>query len=108
MAFIANTARAISMTIALTGKSWMWIGAVGPVARRRPLPGIGYFASTERNRRGRQLGRVLASRYHEVVTDRLFAGNRQLGGALHPLVEAAERTLELSEAKRQHCLVRFD
>lgn len=78
------------------------------MARRRPLPGIGYFASTERNRRGRQLGRVLASRYHEVVTDRLFAGNRQLGGALQPLVEAAERTLELTEAKRQHCLVRID
>src|SRR6266567_4652371 len=31
----------------------------------------GYFAK-QRNRRGRQLGRVLASRYDEVVVDRLF------------------------------------
>jgi len=31
----------------------------------------GYFAK-QRNRRGRQLGRVLASRYHEVVSARLL------------------------------------
>ncbi len=33
----------------------------------------GYFAK-QRNRRGRQLGRVLATRYGEVVVDRLFDG----------------------------------
>ena len=32
----------------------------------------GYFAK-QRNRRGRQLGRVLASHYGEIVVDRLFA-----------------------------------
>jgi hypothetical protein len=37
----------------------------------------GYFAR-QYNRRGRQLGRVLATRYDEVVVDRLFAGNVQL------------------------------
>ena len=34
----------------------------------------GYFAG-QYHRRGRQLGRVLATQYEEVVVDRLFAGN---------------------------------
>ncbi len=67
----------------------------------------GYFAK-QRNRRGRQLGRVLASQYEEVVTDRLFAGNVQLTTALQPLVEAAEETLQLTKAKRTRTLVRVD
>ena len=79
-----------------------------PCGKKAAFATKGYFANTERNRRGRQLGRVLASRYHEVIVDRLFAGNRQLGGALQPLVEAAEGTLELSEEKRRRCLVRID
>ncbi len=41
----------------------------------------GYFAK-QRNRRGRQLGRVLASRYQEVVVDRLFDGKTQLTRSL--------------------------
>src|SRR5258708_14537045 len=55
----------------------------------------GSFASQERNRRGRQLGRVLATRYQEVVGDRIFAGNRQLN-----------TTLELTQEQRGHCLLR--
>jgi hypothetical protein len=39
----------------------------------------GYFAK-QRNRRGRQLGRVVATVYEEVVVDRLFAGTTQLSG----------------------------
>src|SRR6266581_3753088 len=46
----------------------------------------GYFANTARNRRGRQLGRVLATRYQEVVVDRLFPGNCQLNATLQTLV----------------------
>jgi hypothetical protein len=57
---------------------------------------------------GRQLGRVLASTYEEVVVDRLFAGNVQLIKALQPLVEAAEATLELDEAKRAGTIIRVD
>lgn len=68
----------------------------------------GYFASQQRNRRGRQLGRVLATRYQEVVVDRLFAGNRQLNTTLQELVEAAEATLELTQEQREHCLLRID
>src|SRR5258708_5888079 len=49
----------------------------------------GYFAK-QRNRRGRQLGRVLASCYDEVVVDRLFGGTIQLTKALRPLMQAAE------------------
>jgi hypothetical protein len=67
----------------------------------------GYFAK-QRNRRGRQLGRVLATRYEEVVVDRLFDGTTQLTKALQPLMQAAEQTLELDEWKRERTLVRFD
>jgi hypothetical protein len=67
----------------------------------------GYFAN-QRNRRGRQLGRVVASRYDEVVVDRLFAGTAHLRAALQPLVLAAEETLELDEARRQRTVLRVD
>lgn len=67
----------------------------------------GYFAK-HRNRRGRQLGRILCSQYDEIVVDRLFGGKTQLRTALRPLVEAAEKTLELNEAKRRRTLWRID
>ncbi len=67
----------------------------------------GYFAK-QRNRRGRQLGRVLATAYQEVVVDRLFDGKTQLTRALQPLVLAAEGTLQLDEDKRRRTIVRVD
>jgi hypothetical protein len=67
----------------------------------------GYFAG-QYHRRGRQVGRVLATCYEEVVVDRLFAGNVQLIKALQPLVEAAETTLQLDAAKRARTLIRVD
>jgi len=67
----------------------------------------GYFAG-QYHRRGRQVGRVLATQYEEVVVDRLFAGNVQLVKALQPLVEAAEATLHLDEAKRARTIIRVD
>jgi hypothetical protein len=67
----------------------------------------GYFAK-QRNRRGRQVGRVLASHYGEVVVDRLFDGKTQLTRALQPLVLAAEETLRLDEDKRRQTIVRVD
>jgi hypothetical protein len=67
----------------------------------------GYFAG-QYHRRGRQLGRVLATQYEEVVTDRLFAGNVQLVKALQPLVQAAEVTLQLDEKKRARTIIRVD
>ena len=77
------------------------------VAPKPLLPGIGYFAG-QYHRRGRQVGRVLATHYEEVVVDRLFAGNVQLIKALQPLVEAAEATLQLDEAKRARTIIRVD
>ncbi len=67
----------------------------------------GYFAK-QRNRRGRQLGRVLASRYQEVVVDRLFDGKTQLTRALQPLLLAAEETLHLDADTRRRTIVRVD
>ncbi len=67
----------------------------------------GYFAK-QRNRRGRQLGRVLATTYQEVVVDRLFDGKTQLTRALQPLVLAAEETLQLYEDKRCRTIMRLD
>ncbi len=78
-----------------------------PCGPKAAFASKGYTAS-QRNRRGRQLGRVLASRYEEVVTDRLFDGTTQLTKALQPLMEAAEQTLELDERKRERTLVRVD
>jgi hypothetical protein len=67
----------------------------------------GYFAK-QRNRRGRQLGRVLASHYAEIVVDRLFEGRTQLTKALQPLMQAAEKTLQMDKAKRARTIVRVD
>jgi hypothetical protein len=78
-----------------------------PCGPKAALATKGYFAK-QRNRRGRQLGRVLASRYGEVVSDRLFDGKTQLTKALQPLLEAAEQTLDLDEGKRRRTIVRTD
>ena len=43
-----------------------------------------------------------------MVVDRLYAGNVQLIKALQPLVEAAETTLHLDEAKRARTIIRVD
>jgi hypothetical protein len=67
----------------------------------------GYFAG-HYHRRGRQVGRVLVTQYEEVVVARLFAGKVQLIKALQPLVEAAEATLELDEARRSRTIIRRD
>jgi hypothetical protein len=67
----------------------------------------GYFAKSK-NRRGRQLGRVLATRYDEIVVDRLYPGKRQLDHSVQELVTAAENTLELSENKRKRTILRMD
>ncbi len=67
----------------------------------------GYFAH-QKNRRGRQLGRVLASWYDEIVVDRLYNGKRQLNACVQELLLAAEAVLELAEEKRKRTIVRVD
>jgi hypothetical protein len=78
-----------------------------PCGSKAAFASKGYFAK-QRNRRGRQLGRVLATTYQEVVVDRLFEGKTQLTRALQPLMLAAEETLQLDEDQRRHTIVRVD
>ena len=78
-----------------------------PCGRKAELASKGYFAK-QRNRRGRQLGRVVASRYGEVVVDRIYAGTTQLAAALQPLVAAAERALDLDQGRRERTVLRAD
>jgi hypothetical protein len=67
----------------------------------------GYFAK-QKNRRGRQLGRVLATWYDEIIVDQLYNGKRQLNRSLQELMLVAETVLELDLTKRQRTLVRVD
>jgi hypothetical protein len=78
-----------------------------PCGKKAALATKGYFAGA-RNRRGRQLGRVVATHYGEVVVDRLFEGRTGLATAFQPLVQAAEHTLVLDAAKRARTLLRVD
>ena len=69
----------------------------------------GYFPK-QRNRRGRQRGRVLASHYNEIVVERVYDGKTQLSVALQPLIAASAKTLGINDApeKRGRTLVRVD
>jgi len=67
----------------------------------------GYFAQ-RKNARGRQLGRVIATHYDEIITERLFSGKRQLETSLLELVDATAQTLELDENQRKNSLLRID
>ena len=78
-----------------------------PCGKKAAFASKGYFAK-QRNRRGRQLGRVLATRYEEIVVDRLYDGKTQLPRAFQPLVEQAEAVLELDEGKRKCTILRTD
>ena len=78
-----------------------------PCGKKAALASKGYFAK-QRNRRGRQLGRVLATRYGEMVVDLLFTGTTQSASALPELVQAGEQTLGLDAVKRARTILRVD
>jgi len=78
-----------------------------PCGKKAAFATKGYFPK-QRNRHGRQLGRVLASHYQEIVVDQLFDGKTQLATALQPLVSAAEGVLDLDEVRRRATLIRVD
>jgi hypothetical protein len=67
----------------------------------------GYFAK-QKNKRGRQLGRVLATLYDEIIVDQLYPGKHQLNQGLRALVLEAEKTLAISAHERQTTLIRID
>jgi hypothetical protein len=78
-----------------------------PCGKKAAFATKGYFAK-QRNRRGRQLGRVLATRYGEIVIDRIYDGKTQLPKAFQELVLAAEGVLDLDEEKRKRTILRMD
>lgn len=57
---------------------------------------------------GRQLGRVLATRYDEILFEQLANGKQQLGALLHDLIGASENLLDLDENRRHRTLLRMD
>jgi hypothetical protein len=67
----------------------------------------GYF-SGERNGRGRQVGRVYASQYAEIVHEQLYPGKTQLEASLLELVGLAENVLDSNENRRKRTIVRVD
>ncbi len=67
----------------------------------------GYFAH-HKNKTGRQVGRVLASAYDEVVCEEVYTGTEQLAAVVPTLVERAACTLRLSNRLRKRTLLRLD
>lgn len=67
----------------------------------------GYFSGTK-NARGRQLGRVIASRYEEIVCEQLHDGKMQLEKCLIELLKMNESVLNLDETRRKRTILRVD
>lgn len=70
----------------------------------------GYFAN-KRGARGRQLGRVWASNYDEIVFEKLYPGRAHLESKLEELIMAAEDILawdDLDDEERESILLRID
>ncbi len=67
----------------------------------------GYFAG-RKSCRGRQLGRVVAATYDEIIVDQLYDGKRQLESSLPQLVEMAEKALTFGQNQRVRTVLRVD
>jgi Transposase DDE domain group 1 len=91
-------AQLLVLDIDLTGR---------PCGKKAALATKGYFSGRP-NRRGRQVGYVVAPQYEEVVVERLFQGNMPLTTALPPLLKGVEETLLLDEERRAHVILRID
>jgi hypothetical protein len=78
-----------------------------PCGPKAELASKGYFRASKA-RRGRQLLRVVASPYQEIVVDQLLAGTANLSTNLPSLLEAAEAVLDLTPSQRQQTIVRLD
>jgi hypothetical protein len=64
----------------------------------------GYFAK-KLGARGRQIGRVIATRYDETVVEYLYDGKTQLNKSLPELIESAEKVLNLTPERRKSTLI---
>ena len=78
-----------------------------PCGPKAAFASKGYFAH-QRNRRGRQLGRVWATWYQEIVVDHIYPGNTTLHTVLPELLKQAEQVLALDLARRQRTILRID
>ena len=67
----------------------------------------GYFSGAK-NGRGRQMGRVLASQYDEIVNEELYDGKVQLEKCLIGLIKMTENVLDLDENRRRNTVLRVD
>lgn len=78
-----------------------------PCGRQAEKASKGYFANKP-HRYGRQMARVCATHYEEIVLDWVGPGNVQLNRCLRPLVEETEWMLDLDAAKRARTVLRID
>jgi hypothetical protein len=78
-----------------------------PCGRQAERASKGYFANRP-GRYGRQMARVIATRYEEVVLDWVGPGNVQLNRCLRPLVEETEWMLDLDAGRRARTVLRID
>lgn len=67
----------------------------------------GYFSGSK-NARGRQLGRVMASQYDEIVCEQLYDGKVQLEKCLIGLIQMTETVLDLNENRQKQIILRVD
>ena len=82
------------------GESWQLLDVdMSGLPAGRQGKGVkkGYFAK-QKNKRGRQMGRVYASLYDEVVVDQLYDGKTQLNRCLPQLITDAKTVLGLNQA----------
>ena len=87
---------------------WLDVDMTGLLAGKQGEGVTKGFFSDKRGKRGRQVGRVLATLYNESVVDRLYTGKVQLERSFQELLLEAEKVLNLDEARRQHTIVRMD
>jgi Transposase DDE domain group 1 len=76
-------------------------------SKRAELSTKGYF-SGERNTTGRQLVRVSAPQYGEILFEKLYPGNTNSCEVLKETIKDVERILDSDRAMRRRTLVRLD
>jgi hypothetical protein len=78
-----------------------------PASKRAEGSTKGYF-SGQRNTYGRQLVRVGATDYREIIASLLCPGSQTSLESLRPAVLTLERVLYLDPTRRRHTLLRLD
>jgi hypothetical protein len=78
-----------------------------PCGRKVEKASKGYFANRP-HRYGRQMARVIAAHYEEIISDCVLPGNVQLNRVLRLLIEETEVTLDLDREKRSRTVLRID